>query len=152
MYTVCMYSNRLLAGLPVQTSAAPMELLMAHSPVRAGFPSPAEDFSGKRLDISTLLVEHPQATFLLRVAGPSMREYGIDDGDLIVVDRAIQARNAHIVVAIVDGEFTVKALHQVNGICRLKAGNPTYPDIVPKGEQTLEIWGVVTSCIKRFSR
>lgn len=147
-----MYSNRLLAGLPEQIVASPMRLPLADCAVRAGFPSPAEDFSGKRLDISTLLVEHPQATFLLRVAGPSMREYGIDDGDLIVVDKAIQPRHAHIVVAIIDGEFTVKALHQVNGTFRLKAGNPTYPDIVPKENQTLEIWGVVTSCVKRFAR
>lgn len=147
-----MYSNRLLAGLPEQIVASPMHLPLADCAVRAGFPSPAEDFSGKRLDISALLVEHPQATFLLRVAGPSMREYGIDDGDLIVVDRAIQPRHAHIVVAIIDGEFTVKALHQVNGTFRLKAGNPTYPDIVPKENQTLEIWGVVTACVKRFAR
>lgn len=152
MYTVHMYSYRLLAGLPVPISASPMVLPLADSSVRAGFPSPAEDFSGRRLDLSTLLVEHPQATFLLRVAGPSMREYGIDDGDVIVVDRAIQPRHAHIVVAIIDSEFTVKALHMTNGTVRLKAGNPTYPDIVPKESQSFEIWGVVTNCVKRFAR
>lgn len=127
-----------------------MLIPLADCSVRAGFPSPAEDFSGKRLDISALLIKHPQATFLLRVAGPSMREYGIDDGDLILVDRAIPARHKHIVVAVIDGEFTLKALHQVNGTFRLKAGNPTYPDIVPKPDQTLEIWGVVKSCIKNL--
>lgn len=81
-----------------------------------------------------------------------MQEYGIGDGDLIVVDRAIQARHGHIVVAVVDSEFTVKYLYKAAGIVRLKAGNPTYPDIVPKESQTLEVWGVVTSCIKRFTR
>lgn len=111
--------------------------------MRAGFPSPAEDFSGKRLDIATLLVEHPQATFLLRVAGPSMREYGIDD-------RALSARHGSIVVAVIDNDFTVKVLHNAGGAFKLRAGNPTYPDIVPKENQELEIWGVVTSCIKRF--
>ena len=146
-----MYSHRLISGMPVALTASPTSLPLADCSVRAGFPSPAEDFSGKRLDIAELLVEHPQATFILRVAGPSMQEYGIDDGDLILVDRALQARHTSIVVAIVDGEFTVKALHQVNGIFKLKAGNPTYPDIVPKEGQSLEIWGVVKSCIKRFA-
>lgn len=145
-----MYSHRLLSGMPLFLSASPLELPLADCSVRAGFPSPAEDFSGRRLDIAELLVEHPQATFILRVAGPSMQEYGIDDGDLIVVDRALHARNGSIVVAIVDGDFTVKALHQVNGIFKLKAGNPIYPEIVPKDGQDLEIWGVVTSCVKRF--
>ena len=72
-----MYSNRLLAGMPVPITASPMALPLADCAVRAGFPSPAEDFSGKRLDLSTMLVEHPQATYFLRVAGPSMQEYGI---------------------------------------------------------------------------
>ena len=132
--------------------ASPLALPLADCSVRAGFPSPAEDFSGKRLDLSEILVEHPQATYLLRVAGPSMIEHGIDDGDLIVVDRALTARHGCIVVAILDSEFTVKLLHQVNGTYRLKAGNRTYPDIIPREGQTLEIWGVVTACVKRFSK
>ena len=138
--------------MPVQLTASPVALPLADCSVRAGFPSPAEDFSGKRLDIAELLIEHPQATFLLRVAGPSMREYGIDDGDMIVVDRALRPRHGSIVVAIIDSDFTVKVLHTASGSCKLRAGNPTYPDIVPKEGQTLEIWGVVTSCIKRFAR
>ncbi|MBB2778396.1 UNVERIFIED_ORG: DNA polymerase V [Comamonas terrigena] len=135
-----MYSNRLLSGLPVPVTASPAALPLAGCPVRAGFPSPAEDFGSERLDLSGILIEHPHATYLLRVAGPSMREYGIDDGDLIVVDRSITARHAHIVVATVDGEFTVKFLFSAGGMVRLKAGNPTYPDIVPKENQTLEQW------------
>lgn len=131
--------------------ASPLALPLADCSVRAGFPSPADDFQGKRLDITRILVEHPQATYLLRVAGPSMTEYGIDDGDLIVVDRALTARHGCIVVAILDNEFTVKKLHQLNGSFRLQAGNRTYPDIVPKEAQTLEIWGVVTACVKRFA-
>ena len=147
-----MYSNRLLAGMPVPTTASPIGLPLADCPVRAGFPSPAEDFRGERLDIASLLIEHPHATYLLRVAGPSMQDCGIDDGDLIVVDRSIQARHAHIVVAMVEGEFTVKLLHCAGGAVRLQAGNPAYPDITPQENETLEIWGVVTACIKRFAR
>jgi len=79
-----------------------------------------------------------------------MIEAGIWDGDILVVDRAIKPRNAHIVVATVDGDFTVKLLQQRAGRVKLKAANPTYPDITPKDGQTIEIWGVVTSTIKQF--
>ena len=72
----------------------------------------------------------------------------IDDGDLLVVDRAIRPRHGHIVVAVLDGEFTVKQLYSRGGRIKLKAGNPTYPDIVPKDAQELVIWGVVSHCIK----
>ena len=147
-----MYSTIHQTGQPVPANASPLTLPLADCSVRAGFPSPAEDFTGKRLDVSSMLVEHPQATFVLRVAGPSMQEYGIDDGDLIVVDRSIQARHGHIVVAVIEGEFTVKSLYSVAGIVRLKAGNPTYPDIIPRECETLQIWGVVTACIRRFNR
>lgn len=131
-------------------AAAPMVLPWPDGCVQAGFPSPAEDFTVNRLDLSKILIVHPQATFLLRVAGPSMRDVGIDDGDILVVDRAIKPLHGHIVVAVVDGDFTVKQLHQRAGRMRLKAANPTYPDIVPKDGQTIEVWGVATSCIKRF--
>ncbi|WP_021028645.1 LexA family transcriptional regulator [Comamonas sp. B-9] len=136
---------------PILVSAAPLSILRAEGSVRAGFPSPAEDFAVSRLDIGALLVKHPQATYLLRVAGPSMREFGIDDGDLVAVDRALQARHGCIVVAVIEGEFTVKKLFKAAGMVKLKAGNPTYPDITPKEGQSLEIWGVVTSCIKIFA-
>jgi DNA polymerase V len=79
-----------------------------------------------------------------------MREAGIEDGDTLIVDRAIKPRHGHVVVAIVDGEFTVKFLHQRAGRVRLKAANPTFADIEPKDGQTIEVWGVVSSCIKRF--
>ena len=125
-------------------------LPMSEGHVRAGFPSPAEDFAVNRLDLTQMLVPHPQATFLLRVAGVSMSEAGIGDGDTLVVDRAIKPQHGHVVVAVVDGEFTVKYLHQRAGRVRLKAANPTFPDIVPKDGQTVEVWGVVSSCIKRF--
>lgn len=128
----------------------PLVLPMPEARVRAGFPSPAEDFEVNRLDLTEILVPHPQASFLIRVAGSSMRDMGIDDGDLLVVDRALKAMHGDIVVAVVDGDFTVKQLHQRAGRIRLKAANPTFPDIVPKEGQTIEVWGVVTSGIKRF--
>jgi DNA polymerase V len=135
---------------PQPLAATPLVLCMPEGHVRAGFPSPADDFAVNRLDLTQVLVKHPQATYLLRVAGNSMREAGIDDGDTLVVDKAVKPRHGHVVVAVVDGEFTVKYLHQRAGSMRLKAANPTFPDIVPKEGQTIEVWGVVSSCIKRF--
>ncbi|ARU04721.1 peptidase [Comamonas serinivorans] len=132
---------------PVDTSSA-CHLLLAASPVQAGFPSPAEDFAAKRIDLNAELIVHPQATFLMRAAGVSMVEFGIGDRDLMVVDRAIRPRHGLIVVAVIDAEFTVKQLHSRAGRVKLKAGNPTYPDIVPQDAQELTIWGVVTHCIK----
>jgi DNA polymerase V len=119
--------------------------------VQAGFPSPAEDCASRDLDLTELLITHRQATYLLRARGESMREAGIFDGDILVVNRALKPRHNHIVVAVVDGEFTVKTLHLQAGRIKLKAANPTFADIVPHGEQTLQIWGVVTSAIKRFA-
>ena len=127
-----------------------MLALLIRNRVCAGFPSPAEDLGAKRIDLTQMLVTHAQATYFLRASGHSMVEAGIFDNDILVVDRAIKPRNNHIVVAIVDGDFTVKQLYQRQGRIKLKAANPTYPDIVPKEGQTIEVWGVVTSSIKQF--
>lgn len=127
-------------------------LRLADASVRAGFPSPAADFGETRIDLMAELIKHPQATFLLRVRGLSMIDDGLGDGDTIIVDKAIKPANGHIVVAVVDGEFTVKRLQMRAGHMKLKAANPTYPDITPKEGQTVEVWGVVTACIKQFQR
>jgi DNA polymerase V len=118
--------------------------------VQAGFPSPAEDLGGKRIDLGQLLVTHPQATYFLRASGRSMEDAGIRDQDILVVDKAIKPRHGHIVVAIVDGDFTVKQLFQRAGHIKLKAANPTYPDITPKDGQTVEVWGVVTATVRQM--
>lgn len=120
--------------------------------VRAGFPSPAEDLGAKRVDVLEQLLLHPQASYWMTVRGDSMKEYGIWDRDTLLVDRAIRPAHGHIVVAVLDNEFTCKYLYKRAGVVKLKAGNPTYPDIVPKDSQTqtLEIWGVVITSFKRF--
>src|SRR5450830_295073 len=140
----------LSASRPIPVSEAPLLALLIRNRVCAGFPSPAEDLGAKRIDLTQVLITHPQATYFLRASGHSMVEAGIFDNDILVVDRAVKPRNNHIVVAVVDGDFTVKQLYQRQGRIRLKAANPTFPDIVPKEGQTIEIWGVVTSCIKQF--
>ncbi len=118
--------------------------------VQAGFPSPAEDHLVQRVDLMAELIKHPQASYLLRIRGDSMTGVGIFDGDVVLVDRAISPRSGHIVVAVVENEFVCKTLQVRSGRIKLKAANPTYPDIVPKDSQTVEIWGVVVAAIKQF--
>lgn len=135
---------------PVPISEVPLQALLLNNRVQAGFPSPAEDLGAQRIDLTQILITHPQATYFLRASGHSMVEAGIFDKDILVVDRAITARHNHIVVAIVDGDFTVKQYFQRAGRIKLKAANVTFPDIVPREGQILEVWGVVTNCIKQF--
>lgn len=116
----------------------------------AGFPSPASDFQVDRVDLPELLELDRPHVFLARTSGYSMRDRGISDGDLIVIDRKAKPLHGSIVVAVVDNEFTCKVLYRRGGLVKLLAANPDYPDIVPKEAQEIQIWGVVTSCIKRF--
>ena len=133
--------------VPYDDAVKALALPVARVAVPAGFPSPADDFLVERLDIMQLLVKHPQATFFWRARGDSMIGANIADGSLLAIDRAIKPRHMSIVVAVVDGECTVKYLHQRAGRVRLKAANPTYPDIVPQDSQTIEVWGVVRGII-----
>ena len=135
---------------PVPVSETPHWGLLLKNTVCAGFPSPAEDLGAQRIDLTALLVTHTQATYFLKASGHSMVEAGIFDGDIMVVDKAIKPRHGHIVVAVVDGDFTVKRLYQRAGRVKLRAANVTFPEIVPKEGQTIEVWGVVTATIKRF--
>ena len=115
--------------------------------IAAGFPSPAEDHQVERIDLMQQLVKHPQATFYIRVRGESMRDAGILDGSVVLVDRAITPADGHIVLAVIDGDFTCKRLYLRGGRMRLKPENPTYPDIVPREGQQVEVWGVVVAHI-----
>ncbi len=118
--------------------------------IRAGFPSPAEDFQAKRIDVLEHLVKHSQATYCMTVRGESMREAGIFDGDMLLVDRAVKPAHGQIVVAVVDGEFTCKQLWMRGGQFRLQAANPTFADIRPSEGQTVQIWGVVIGSVRQF--
>ena len=135
---------------PVPVGDLPMALPMAGPVVAAGFPSPAEEFLVDRLDLTSILVTHPQATFFLRLSGESMVEAGLFDGDLLVVNRALKPVHMHVVDAEIDGEFTCTHLWLRNGRIKLVPANATFPEIAPKDGQTVEIWGVVTASIKRF--
>lgn len=120
------------------------------SPIRAGFPSPAEDYVERPLDLHEHLVKDKAATFFLRADGDSMRDAGILDGDLLVVDRAQEAAHGSIVIAALDGEFTVKRLLRRDGRVILAPANPDYPEIDITDREYVHLWGVVTYAIHKF--
>jgi DNA polymerase V len=128
-----------------------LPLFIARASVQAGFPSPALDHAMVRIELEKVLVPDPDTTFLLRVAGESMVQAGIHDGDVAVVNKAIRARHGHLVVAVIDGEITLKKLFRRAGVVKLCAANPDFPDIVLKDAQSLEIWGVVTSTVRQHA-
>jgi DNA polymerase V len=129
-------------------SNIPTDLPLYICRVQAGFPSPADDYLDKGLDLNEFLIKKPTATILMRVGGDSMSGAGIDEGDILVVDKSLTARHDSIVVAIVDGDFTVKRLHIRGGAYFLKAENIKYPIIDVSKCQDFEVSGVVTYVIK----
>lgn len=117
------------------------------STVRAGFPSPADDYIETHLDLNEHLIKHPAATFFVTASGDSMSGAGISSGDMLVVDRSLEATNGKIVIAAINGELTVKRLSRANGKVRLLPENNQYQPIEITGEEDLVIWGVVTHVI-----
>ena len=115
--------------------------------VPCGFPSPAQDYVEQRIDLNKLVIRHPSATYFVRAAGDSMSGAGIGNGDLLVVDSAKTAQHGDIVIAAVDGEFTVKRL-QTHPSVMLIPENPAYTPIQFSGEESLDIFGVVTHILK----
>lgn len=116
--------------------------------VAIGFGSPSGDTGVTRLDLNDILVRHPQATFLMRIAGDAMREAGIDAGDLVLIDRAIPPSHGHVVIAVVEEEFVCRQLCKQGTDIRLQATRAGCPDILAREGEAFQIWGVVTQVIK----
>ena len=131
-----------------------MKLSFFLAPVQAGFPSPADDHVEQKLDLNELLVAHPASTFFVRVEGHSMRDAQIYDGDVLIVDRSLQAESGSIAVAIINGEFTVKRLLRKKDRFFLVAENPAFPALEISPEMDFQVWGIVTYVIHkvRFNR
>jgi len=111
--------------------------------ISAGFPSPAQDYIEAELDLNEHLISHPAATYFVRVAGNSMIDAGIFDDDILIVDRAIEPANKRIVIAILDGELTVKRLYIREGRWFLSPENEAFPNLEITSDSDLIIWGVV---------
>jgi len=118
--------------------------------VSAGFPSPADDYTEENIDLNEHLISNPFSTFFLRVKGESMINAGIKDKDLIIVDKSLIAKPGDIVIAMIDGEFTIKRLSIKNDELYLKAENHNYPDFSFKNHIDVQIWGVVIYSIHSY--
>jgi len=147
------YKSQLKSGVSVALPQPNTDTLLTpifSARVQAGFPSPADDYLEDTLDLNTHLIQHREATFFVQAQGDSMLGAGIHQGDVLVVDKSLPPKSGKIVIAVVDGEFTVKRLHKYKGKITLKAENPEFNDIEIKGTTELIIWGVVTSVIHRY--
>ena len=120
------------------------------SRIKAGFPSPADDYLDKKLDLNEHLIKHPASTFFVKVKGDSMVNVGIHSGDILVVDRSSEPKNNKIVVAVINGDFTVKRVSKRGTKLFLVAENPEYPAIEVSEGAEFEIWGVVLHVIHSF--
>lgn len=134
--------------LPDLSSRQSLSLFEAAVP--AGFPSPAADYEQDRLDLNRHLVKNPAATFFVRVTGDSMIGAGIHDGDLLVVDRSLESRDKNIVIAVLDGELTVKRIRLKRGKIILEPENEKYYAHEITTENEFEVWGVVTNVIHKL--
>lgn len=137
-------------ALPVATRPAPWRSRLFRQRISAGFPSPAADYSEQGLDLNEYMIAHRASTFIFTVVGDSMKEIGILDGDKVVVDRAIEARHRHIVIAVVNNEYTIKRLYKRAGIIELRPENAAYKPIRFNDMDELRIWGVVVGSLRRF--
>lgn len=118
-------------------------------PISAGFPSPAQDYIENSLDLNELMIKHPASTFFVRVQGDSMQGAGIFSGDILVVDKSLEASHGKVIVAVVNGEFTVKRLIVGKKGASLVAANVAYPSIPIHPDLDFKVWGVVTYVIHK---
>lgn len=138
----------MIVGQPIPFEARTKLLIpLVSAKVQAGFPSPADDHMEKSLDLNEHLVRNPASTFFVRVQGDSMRDASILSGDILVVDRSVVPTDNQIVIAMLDGDFTVKRLRRRNGHVILEAENNSFSPIEVSENQELTVWGVVTFVI-----
>lgn len=151
--TLDVYKSQIKSDIEVMSvdfNAPSLSIPIFSSRVQAGFPSPADDHLEDRLDLNKHLIRHQEATFFVRAQGESMLGAGIHPGDILVVDKSLIAKSGKIVIAVVDGDFTVKRLHKHKGKISLKAENSEFKDIEIFEGSELIIWGVVTSVIHQY--
>ena len=129
-------------------SVEPLVLGRLEEAVPAGFPSPAQDHMDEGIDLNRELIKHPASTFCARVAGDSMCDCGIDDGDLLIIDKAVTPREGSVAVCFVDGEFTLKRISLRHDGIWLVPANPQYPELHVTEESNFQIWGIVVYVVK----
>lgn len=129
-----------------------LPLQYADEGIRAGFPSPAQDYLEQAIDLNKELIKHPASTFYGRVVGDSMRDEGIEEGDILIIDKSLELIDDDLAVCFIDGEFTVKRVRLESNIAWLIPSNPDYPLIKVTKENEFIVWGIVTYTIKKNRR
>ena len=129
-----------------------LPLKYADEGIRAGFPSPAQDYLEQAIDLNKELIKHPASTFYGRVIGDSMRDEGIEEGDILIIDKSLELLDDDLAVCFIDGEFTVKRLRLATDAPWLVPSNPDYPLIKVTKENEFIVWGIVTYTIKKNRR
>jgi len=133
----------------IPDSESTLDAILISSGISAGFPSPAGDFKQERISLDRELIKNKEATFFARVSGQSMVGAGLDDNDLLVIDRSLEPSNNKIAVCLIDGDFTVKRLRVEKGKIYLQPENPNYKLIEITADNQFVIWGIVTNVIKK---
>jgi DNA polymerase V len=133
----------------IQKPVQSLYLPYVESGISAGFPSPANDFLDIAIDLNKEYIKHPSATFFARVKGTSMLGAGLNDGDLLIIDRSLEPKNGKIAVCYIDGEFTVKSLKIEKDVCYLMPANEAYKPIRVDSESNFLVWGIVTTVLKK---
>ena len=118
--------------------------------IRAGFPSPAEDFADPTLDLNRYVIKNPASTFYARITGDSMEGAGISDGDIVVIDKSLEPKDGSVAVCFIDGEFTLKRIKLEKGKLLLMPANPKFHPIEITEENHFVVWGIVTYIIKEL--
>ena len=130
----------------------PLSIPFADEGIQAGFPSPAQDYISESIDLNREIVRHPASTFFGRVNGESMIEEGIEEGDILVIDRSLEPTDGDLAVCCLDGEFTLKRIRLVPGAVWLMPSNESFDPILVTPDHQFEVWGVVTYTIKNNRR
>lgn len=144
-----MAKNIEIHNIDVSTS---LPLQYADEGIRAGFPSPAQDYMEQAIDLNKEIVKHPASTFYGRVVGDSMRDEGIEEGDILVIDKSLELIDNDLAVCFIDGEFTVKRVRLETDAAWLVPSNSKYPLIKVTKENEFIVWGIVTYTIKKNRR
>ena len=147
--TLKLNSNKTINIFSALTDTA-LDLPIITEGISAGFPSPALDFVDLTIDLNKHLIKHPSATFYGRVKGSSLKNAGIDDGDLLIIDRSLEPTNGKIAICYIDGEFTEKRISVKKNERGLMPENDSYKPINIEKENDFLIWGIVTNVIKSF--
>lgn len=148
----CIVSPQKIGDLKITEILSPeqvvhYELPLFLEPVSAGFPSPADDYLESKLDLNDLIVRNPASTFFVRVTGDSMKDAGIYSGDILVVDKALEPKDGSVIIAVIDGELTVKRLSKIQNKLFLLPENTNYKPIEITEQMSFEVWGVVKTVI-----